>query len=353
VDYAVSRERDDMIVMRAACVRRYGGPEQVQVLEVPKPAPRRGEVLIRVVTTTVNSADWRIRSLEVPRGLRTLMRLAMGLSGPRQPILGTELAGVVEEVGAGVTAFRSGDAVIAMPGGSMGAHAEFKAMAANDKVIAKPPSLSFSEAAALCFGGLTALHYLRAMARLRRGERLLVIGAAGTVGTAALQLARVLGAETTAVCRAENAPLVERLGASRVVDYTREDFTAGADAYDVVLDCVGATSYGAIRRSLRPGGRFLRAVADLPGLLLAPFQGRLSGHRVVAGMSTERTADMRYLAELASDGHYRPVIDSTFPLDRIAAAHARVDSRRKRGSVVIEVSPEVVAASEAGDSREA
>jgi NADPH:quinone reductase-like Zn-dependent oxidoreductase len=328
-----------MNTMRAACAGRYGGPETVALREVPRPVPRRGEILIRVVTTTVSSADWRIRALEVPSGFRTLMRLAMGLSGPRQPILGTELAGVVAEVGAGVTAFRPGDPVIAMPGVSMGAHAELKVMRAADKVIAKPAELTFGEAGALCFGGLTALHYLRAMARLQPGERLLVVGASGTVGTAAIQLARVLGAEVTAVCSGANATLVQGLGARRVIDYGQTDFTADDERFDVIIDCVGATSYARGRHLLRPRGRLVRVVAGLAGLLAAPFQGRVSGHRVIAGVSTERTEDMRYLAELAAAGEYRPVIDGVFPFERIADAHARVDSRRKRGSVVVEVSP--------------
>jgi NADPH:quinone reductase-like Zn-dependent oxidoreductase len=328
-----------MSTMRAACVRRYGGPNEVQLREVERPKPARGEVLIRVVATTVNSADWRIRSLEVPRGYRTLMRMAMGFSGPRRPVLGTELAGVIEEAGEGVEVFRVGDPVIAVPGASMGAHAEFKVMPTDGRIVAKPASLSFAEASALCFGGLTALHYLRAMAKLQAGERLLVIGASGAVGTAALQLARVFSADVTAVCSGHNADLVQGLGAQHVIDYTREDFTAGSDPYDVILDCVGSTQYRGVRHLLRPRGRLLRVVADLPGALASLFQGRLCGHRVIAGVSTERPEDMRYLAELASRGSYRPVIDSIFPFERIAEAHARVDSRRKRGSVVVEVSP--------------
>jgi NADPH:quinone reductase-like Zn-dependent oxidoreductase len=328
-----------MSTMRAACVHRYGGPEEVRLREVTKPRPGRGEILIRVVATPVNSADWRIRSLQVPRGYRTLMRLVMGLSGPRRPILGTELVGVVAEVGTGVDTFRVDDCVIAVTGSSMGAHAEFKVMPANGRVIPKPASLSLAEASALCFGGLTALHYLRAKAKLQPGEQLLVVGASGAVGTAAIQLARVFGAEVTAVCSGSNAKLVEGLGARRVIDYTHEDFTARHESYDVILDCVGGTRYGGVRHLLRPRGRLLRVVADLPGGLAAPFQGRLAGHRVIAGMSTERTEDMRFLAELASQGSYRPIIDSIYPFERIMDAHARVDSQRKRGSVVIDVSP--------------
>jgi NADPH:quinone reductase-like Zn-dependent oxidoreductase len=270
--------------------------------------------------------------------MRTLLRLAMGWSGPRQPVLGTELAGIVEALGAGVSEWRVGDAVVAMPGAAMGAHAELATMPAAGKLIAKPASLTFAEAAAMCFGGLTALHYLRAMARLQRGESVLVVGAAGAVGSAAVQLARALGAEVTGVCSGANVGLVAGLGAARVVDYTQSDFTAGSETYDVIMDTVGATSYAACRRVLRPGGRLLRVVAGLPALLSAPFQGRRAGHRVIAGVSTERAEDMRFLAELAERGEYRPVIDSHYPFERIAEAHARVDTHHKRGSVVVDVS---------------
>lgn len=328
-----------MATMRAACVKSYGGPEHVEIRDVPRPTPRPGEISIRVVATTVSSGDWRVRSSEVPAGMRTPMRLAMGWSTPRQPVLGTELSGIVDELGAGVSEWRVGDPVVAMAGAAMGAHAEFKIVPAAGKLIAKPASLTFSEAAAMCFGGLTALHYLRARAALQRGERLLVIGAAGAVGSAAVQLARALGAEVTGVCSGANAALVAGLGAARVIDYTQTDYTTGGEPHDVVMDCVGATSYRACRSVLRPRGRLLRVVAGLGGLLCAPFQGRRAGHRVIAGVSTERREDMLYLAELAERGQYRPVIDSHYPFERIAEAHARVDTHHKRGSVIVDVSP--------------
>jgi NADPH:quinone reductase-like Zn-dependent oxidoreductase len=327
-----------MATMRAACVKSYGGPEQVEIRDVPRPVPKAGEIAIRVVATTVSSGDWRIRSSDVPAGMRTPMRLALGWSGPRQPVLGTELSGIVDEVGPGVTQWRVGDAVVAMPGASLGAHAELKIMPAAGKVIAKPSGLSFAEAAALCFGGLTAVCYLRARAALQPGERLLIVGAAGAVGSAAVQIGRVLGAEVTAVCSGSNAALVTGLGATHVIDYTQTDYTKGGDTYDVIMDCVGAASYAACRRVLRPRGRLLLVVAGLGHLLSAPFQGRASAHRVIAGVSTERREDMLYLAELAERGQYRPVIDSHFPFERIADAHTRVDSHHKRGSVIVDVS---------------
>lgn len=333
-------ERDDEATtrdetMEAACVERYGGPEVVRIVRVPTPRPGPSELRIRTLATTVNSGDHRIRSLEVPRGFGPLLRLAMGFSRPRQPILGTELVGVVESIGAQVTDWRVGDVVIAYPGVGMRAHAELVVMPANGRVIPKPASLSIPEAAALCFGGLTALHYLRTAADVREGEKVLVLGASGTVGTAVLQIARAFLAETTAVCSGANAELVRGLGATRVVDYTRERWDDVAGAYDVVVDCVGHTRYAEVRTTLRPGGRFVRIVADLVGTIVAPLQGRLHGHRVIAGVSTERVEDMRLLASLADEGRYRPVIDRVMTFSEIREAHARVGEGRKRGSVVL------------------
>jgi NADPH:quinone reductase-like Zn-dependent oxidoreductase len=323
--------------MRAACVTGYGGPDCVVVREVPRPDPGPGQVRVRVVSTTVNSGDARMRALNVPRGLGTLMRLAMGWRVLRQPVLGFELSGCVDAVGEGVTRWRPDDAVVVMRGVSLAAHAEYVVMPADGKIVPRPKSLSFDEAAALCFGGVTALHYLHAAPALAQGGRLLVIGASGAVGSAAVQVARILGAHVTGVCSAENAELVAGLGAHRVLDYRREAFTAAGETWDAVLDCVGATPYATARPVFRPGGRFLRLVADLPGLLAAPFQGRLSGHRVVAGVSAERFEDLRDLCTWADEGRYRPVIDSVYPLERIAEAHARVDTGHKRGSVVVRV----------------
>ncbi len=263
------------------------------------------------------------------------MRLAMGWNGPRQPVLGTECAGVVAAVGSGVTRFRVGDAVVAFPGASMGAHAAYVCVPEDGPVAPKPASLPWTEAAALLFGGTTALHYLRHAARVQPGERVLVLGASGAVGVAAVQVARHLGAEVTAVCSAANADLVRSLGATRVIDYQAEDFTRSDARWDVVMDCVGATDYARCGRVLAPGGRLLRVVCDLAGLLAAPFQGRRAGHRVIAGVAAERPEDVRELVVLAEQGAYRAVIDRVVPLGRIAEAHARVDSGRKRGSVVV------------------
>lgn len=326
------------VMMSAALVTRYGSPDIVRIGDVPRPEPKAGELLIRVRATTVSSGDSRVRSARVPSGFGLFLRLGMGFRGPRQPVLGLELSGVVEAVGSGVSRFRVGDAVIAYPGASMRAHAEYVTIPENGKVIAKPDGLGFEDAAALCFGGLTAMHYLVTQAKLQAGERVLILGASGAVGAAAIQIARHRGAVVTAVSSAANAELVRSLGAAHVIDYGAEDFTRNGETYDVIMDCVGATSYGHCKRSLARGGRLLRVVAGLAGLLAAPFQGRFAGHRVIAGVSEGCVEDMRALSELAQAGAFRPVIDSRYPFARIAEAHARVDTSRKRGSVVVTLS---------------
>lgn len=321
--------------MNAALVTRYGSPEVVQIGPMPKPQAKPGELLVRVHATTVSSGDARVRSLMVPNGFRLLMQLGMGVHGPRQQVLGLELSGVVEAIGEGVTRFRVGDAVIAYPGASMRAHAEYITISENGNVIAKPEHLDFAQAAALCFGGLTALHYLVTVAQVQSGERVLILGASGAVGLAAVQVARHRGAIVTAVCSGANTEIVRDAGAEYVINYAKDDFTQNGQTYDIIMDCVGVTSYGQSAGSLAPGGRLLRVVAGLGGVLAAPLQGRMSGHRVFAPVVPGNADDMQTLAEMSRTGAFRPVIDSHYPFERIADAHARVDSHRKRGSVVV------------------
>lgn len=322
--------------MRAAVYERYGPPEVVSIREVPTPTPKAGDVLIRVRATTVSTGDWRARSLEMPPGFGPFGRLAFGLSRPRQSILGSELSGVIEAVGAGVTAFSVGDEVIAFPDVSMGSHAEYRCIAATGLVVRKPANLSFEQAAALPFGGMTMLSFFRRGA-LAAGERVLVNGASGSVGSAAVQLARHFGAEVTAVCSGANAELVRALGAQHVIDYAASDFTANGQRYDVIVDTVGNAGYARVKRALAPGGRLLVVLGGFGGLLLSPLTGRVRGHRVVAGPAIARVEDLRRLAAIAAAGKFTPLIDQTLPFDRIVEAHRRVESGRKRGSVVLTI----------------
>jgi NADPH:quinone reductase-like Zn-dependent oxidoreductase len=320
--------------MKAAIYERYGLPEVVKIREVPTPTPSAGEVLIRVRASTVSTGDWRARSLEMPPGFGPFGRLAFGIVRPRQPILGTELAGTVEAIGDNVTSFNVGDEVFAFADAKMGSHAEFRSIADDGLVARKPTNLSFEQAAALSFGGMTMLKFFR-RAALVRGEKVLVNGASGSVGSAAVQLARFFGAEVTGVSSTANLELVRGLGAHHVIDYTTTDFAANGETYDVIVDTVGNAGYSRVKQSLAQGGRLLAVLSGFADLLLAPIAGRARGHRVIAGPSRSRPEDLQQLAAIAAEGAFKPVIDQTYPFERIVEAHRRVETGRKRGSVVV------------------
>ena len=323
--------------MKAIVYHRYGGPEVVSLAEVAKPAPKDNEVLIRIHATTVSSGDWRARSLDMPGIFKILGRLFFGVFGPRKPVLGTELAGVVETVGKDVTRFKPGDEVIAYPSAGFGSHAEYRTMPEDGLIVAKPANLNFEEAAALSFGATTALNFLRDKAALKAGERVLVIGASGAVGTAAVQIAKHFGAEVTGVCSTANVALVASLGADRVIDYKTEDFAASGETWDVILDTTGTAPMARVEAALAPGGRLAvvnGTFAQSAGLERAR---KGSGKTLVAGVTKTTPDDMRLIAALAESGELRPVIDRIYPLADAAEAHAYVDTGRKRGAVVLVV----------------
>jgi NADPH:quinone reductase-like Zn-dependent oxidoreductase len=320
--------------MKAIVYERYGPPEVLQLKEVEKPTPKNHEVLIKTHATTVTSGDWRVRSLNVPAGFGLIMRLVFGVSRPKQPILGSELAGVIESVGKDVRKFKVGDPVFAFSDTAMGCHAEYKCMAEDGAVVPKPPSLTFEEAAALSFGGTTALDFLR-RGKLQSGESVLVNGASGAVGTAVVQLAKHFGAIVTGVCSTANVELVRSLGATHVIDYTQQDFTRNGETYDVIVDTVGTAPFSRSKASLKEGGRLLLLVAGLPAMLIAPLVSMTSSKKVIAGPATVRVEDMRFLARLAEAGVFKPVIDRRYPFEQIVEAHRYVDTGRKKGNVVI------------------
>jgi NADPH:quinone reductase-like Zn-dependent oxidoreductase len=320
--------------MKAVVYERYGPPEVLQLKEVEKPTPRDNEVLVKVHATTVTSGDWRVRSLNVPVGFKLIMRLVFGVSRPKQPILGTELAGVIESVGKNVSKFKVGDSVFAFSDATMGCHAEYKCIPENGAIALKPPNLIYEEAAALSFGGMTALDFFN-RAKLQRGERVLVNGASGAVGTAAVQLARHFGADVTGVCSATNVELVRSLGARHVIDYTKEDFTQNGETYDIIVDTVGTAPFSRSKSSLKEGGRLLMVLAGLPDMLQMPWVSMTSNMKVIAGPAATRAEDLRFLAKLAETGEFKPVIDRRYPFEQIAEAHRYVDTGRKKGNVVI------------------
>ena len=320
--------------MKAVVYERYGPPEVLQLQEVDEPTPKDNEVLIKTHATTVTSGDWRVRSLNVPAGFGLMTRLVFGVSRPKQPILGTELAGVIESVGNDVKKFKVGDQVFAFSDTAMGCHAEYKCMPEDGALALKPPNLTFEEAAALSFGGTTALDFFR-RGRLQSGERVLVNGAAGAVGTAAVQLAKHFGADVTGVCSTANLELVRSLGASHVVDYTQEDFTQNGETYDVIVDTAGSAPFSRSKASLKEGGRLLMVLGGLPDMLQIPWVSMTSSKKVIAGPAAGRAEDLRFLAGLAETGEFKPVIDRRYPFEQIAEAHRYVDTGRKKGNVVI------------------
>lgn len=320
--------------MKAYVCRRYGGPEVVELVDVPKPVPKDNEVLVKIHATTVTSGDWRVRTLTMPRGFAPIARLALGITRPRQPILGTELAGVIETVGKEVTRFRPGDEVLGFPGGQMGCHAQYRVLAESGPIALKPSNLSFEQAASLCFGGSTALHFLR-KAEIKAADKVLVIGASGGVGTAVVQLAKHFGAEVTGVTSRTNLDLVMSLGADAAIDYTREDFTARNETYDVIADTVAATSFARCKDALRENGRLLVIAGGMPDLLASLWVPLTGSRKVIAGPAEERPEDVQRLADLAESGALKPVIDRRYSFTQMAEAHAYVATGRKRGSVVV------------------
>jgi NADPH:quinone reductase-like Zn-dependent oxidoreductase len=320
--------------MRAALYTHYGSPEVVELREVPKPVPKDDEVLIKVHSSTVSSGDWRARSLEVPKGFGLISRLAFGLFKPRRPILGTELSGEIEAVGKNVTRFKVGDQVFAYPGLAMGGHAEYKCMREDAAIAAKPASLSWDEAASLSFGGVTALDFLR-RGKIQKGDKVLINGASGAVGTAAVQIAKHFGAEVTGVCSTGNLALVKSIGAVHVIDYTLDDFTRNGETYDIIVDTVGTAPYSRSKRSLKEGGRLLLVFGSLPEMLKIPWVSLTSERKIIAGPVGERAYDLQAIAAMASSGELKPVIDRRYPIARIAEAHRYVDTGHKKGSVVI------------------
>jgi NADPH:quinone reductase-like Zn-dependent oxidoreductase len=320
--------------MKAIAYTKYGPPDVLEFKEFAKPTPKDNEILIKIYATTVTSGDWRVLNLDVPFGFGLMSRLVFGVSKPRQPILGTELAGEVELVGKNVRNFKVGDRVFAFTGLRMGCHAEYQCMPEDGAVALKPPNITYDEAAALSFGGTTALDFFR-RANLQPGEKVLVNGASGAVGSAAVQLAKHFGAEVTGVCSTANLELVKALGASRAIDYTTEDFTKNGETYDIIVDTVGTALFSRSKNSLKERGRLLLVIAGLPDILKGLWVSVTGNQKVIAGPADERAEDLRFLASLAEAGAFKPTIDRCYPFEQIAEAYRYVGTGRKKGNVVI------------------
>jgi NADPH:quinone reductase-like Zn-dependent oxidoreductase len=323
----VARER-----MRAVVHDKYGPADVLRLADVQRPVPRDDEVLVKIHATTVNRTDSALRAAEP-----FASRFITGLRRPRRKILGSELAGEVEAVGAAVTEFEVGDQVFGVNPWKFGAHAEFVCMRESASLAPKPDGTSFEEAAAVCDGAILALGCLRP-ADLRKGKKILVYGASGSIGTAAVQLARYFDADVTAVCNTKNVETVRSLGADQVIDYTREDFTKNGQTYDVIVDAVGKHSFRRCKGSLNRGGFYL--ATDLwQNLVLAVWTSRIGDKKVVFPIPPRYTKkDVLFLKQLIEAGKYRAVIDRCYPLEQVVDATRYVETEQKTGNVVLTVS---------------
>lgn len=322
--------------MKAATCRRYGSPEVLAIETMERPEPKRGEVLVRVTNSTVTSGDTRLRGFRGPLLFWLPLRLAFGLLRPRQPITGMEFAGEIVALGPVVKGLRVGDRVFGMKIG--GANAEYVTAKVTAALARSPSRLSDEQCAATPFGALSALSFVRDIAKVRPGERILIHGASGAVGVFAVQLAKILGAHVTAVCSARNAQMVAELGADRVLDYASKDFKLEPEAYDVILDTVGATRFSRCRHALDPTGRHVFAEVDGGRLLQSIWTSFRAGPRVLCGFSAgDSRKDMTLIAQYLDRGLLRPIIDRRYSMDQIVEAHRYVDLGRKRGAVVIRI----------------
>lgn len=323
--------------MKAIVCTKYGGPEVLELRDVPKPVPKDNEVLIKVHAATATTAGLAGRT-----GKPAIARLFSGLTKPKNDILGIELAGEIAAVGKDVTTFQTGEQVFGMTGATTpGAYAEFKCMPEDGALCTIPTNLNYEEAAAVVEGGITALNFLKNRANIQPGQKVLIYGASGSVGTASIQVAKHMGAEVTGVCSTTNLALVESLGADRVIDYTQEDFTQNGQRYDVIFDTVGKRSFAQCKGSLTPRGLYLDA-GNAATILTMLWTSLFSRKKAALLASYVRSAsaikeDLLALKELVEAGKMEPVIDRRYPLAQTAEAHKYVETGRKRGNVIITV----------------
>lgn len=330
--------------MKAVTFTEYGPPDVLKLTEVATPTPKANEILIKVHATTVGTGELWARNFKaisprhfsMPLPMWFAGRLMFGINKPKINILGAELAGEVADVGSKVTRFKVGDAVFAYRGPALGANAEYLSMPETSVVAIKPTNMTFAEAATVPYGAMTALILLRKV-QIQPGQKILINGASGGIGSYGVQLAKYYGAEVTGVCSTPRIELVKTLGADHVIDYTKEDFTQNAQKYDVIFDILGRSSFAGVKNSLTAQGRYLLASFKTPQLWQMFMTSMTSGAKVICGLAFESTTDLLHIKELVEAGKIRAVIDRCFPLAQVADAHRYVEAGQKKGSVVITV----------------
>jgi NADPH:quinone reductase-like Zn-dependent oxidoreductase len=322
--------------MKAIIATKYGPPEVLKIVNIDKPVPKENEVLIKIIATTVNSGDCRVRAFNVPASFWLPAKLSLGFFRPKQPILGSELSGVVEAVGKNVKKFKAADKVFVNLGHKMGAYAEYTCIDENRCIALKPENLSFEESAALSFGGVTALYFLQ-KGKIAKGEKVMIYGASGCVGTNAVQLAKYFGAEVTAVCSTENVDLVKQIGADKVIDYTKTDLAGLSEKFDVVFDTVGKSNISKPIKIIKPYGRYIHTVAT-PFTEIKIRIKLLGSHiKLIGGTYQPTVEQVNFIKKLADEGFLKPIIDRQYRFDEIVEAHRYVDTGQKKGNVVIKV----------------
>jgi NADPH:quinone reductase-like Zn-dependent oxidoreductase len=318
--------------MKAIVYKKFGSPEVLELLDMKKPAPKPNEVLIKVYATTVTTADCMMR-----RGDTFLSRILLGFTKPKKKfqILGTEFAGKIEATGGQVKKFKTGDDVYAFRGFGTGCYAQYKCMNENGSIAIKPPNMDFPEAASVVDGATTALFFLKEKADIQSGQKVLINGASGSIGTFAVQLAKYFGAEVTGVCSSKNIELVLSLGADKVVDYTQEDFTKTGDTYDIIFDTVGKSSFRKCRMALKSNGKYISTVMNLKVLSQALLTKRGKNKKVIFAMSLNKIEGLNFIRKLIETDKIKTIIDKQYPFEALREAHAYVEQGHKQGNVVI------------------